>query len=171
MYQLRFHLLSGEAPDAAKFKIPGKICFLWNCQYAEARDEMMELRVYYEDTDAAGVVYHSNYLNFLERARTEFFRNNHLSVSKMAAAGFVFPVVKIEAAYRYPAVHDDLLLITTTPLKVGGSTFELRQQVLRQPDKKLLFEAVVTLACINTARRAQRIPIEVRSFLESRLSK
>lgn len=129
----------------------------------------MEVRVYYEDTDTAGVVYHSNYLNFLERARTELFRSQGLSVAKMAADGSIFPVIKIEISFKFPAVHDDLLLITTIPLKVGGSSFVLRQQVLRQPDKKLMVDAEVTLACINATGKPKRIPVEVRSFLESRL--
>lgn len=129
----------------------------------------MEVRVYYEDTDTAGVVYHSNYLNFLERARTELFRSHGLSVAKMAADGSIFPVIKIEILFKFPAVHDDLLLITTTPLKVGGSSLVLRQQVLRQPDKKLMVDAEVTLACINATGKPKRIPAEVRSFLESRL--
>lgn len=129
----------------------------------------MEVRVYYEDTDTAGVVYHSNYLNFMERARTELFRSHGLLVAKMAADGFIFPVVKIEALFKYPAVHDDLLLITTTPLKVCGSSFTLRQQVLRQPDKKLIVDAVVKLACINATGRPTRIPLEISTFLRNRL--
>lgn len=129
----------------------------------------MEVRVYYEDTDAAGVVYHSNYLNFLERARTELFRSHDLFVAQLAADGFIFPVIKIEATFKHPAVHDDLLQIITLPLRVGGSSFELRQQILRQPDKKLIVDAVVTLACINATGRPKRIPLEIRSFLKSRL--
>jgi acyl-CoA thioester hydrolase len=129
----------------------------------------VEVRVYYEDTDTAGVVYHSNYLNFMERARTELFRSHGLSVAKMAADGFIFPVVKIEVLFKYPAVHDDLLLITTAPLNVSGSSFMLRQQVLRQPDKKLIVDAAVTLACINASGRPKRIPLEISTFLKNRL--
>lgn len=130
---------------------------------------MMEVRVYYEDTDTAGVVYHSNYLNFMERARTEFFRSHGFVVAKMAEAGFIFPVVRVEVAFKHPALHDDLLLITTTPLKVSGSSFVLNQQVLRKSDKKLMVDSVVTLACINAAGRPKRIPLEICTFLKSRL--
>jgi acyl-CoA thioester hydrolase len=105
----------------------------------------------------------------MERARTELFRSHGLLVAKMAADGFVFPVVKVEAMFKFPAVHDDLLLITTKPLKINGSSFTLMQQVLRQPDKKLLVDAVVTLACINAAGRPKRIPASVSSFLKTRM--
>ena len=68
----------------------------------------MEVRIYYEDTDAAGVVYHANYLKFFERARTEYFRDRGLFVAELAAAGFVFPVVRMEVDFISPARHDDL---------------------------------------------------------------
>ena len=63
----------------------------------------MEVRIYYDDTDAGGVVYHANYLRYLERGRTEFLRDRGLSVQAMHEAGIIFPVVAIEINYRAPA--------------------------------------------------------------------
>jgi len=130
----------------------------------------MEIRVYYEDTDAGGVVYHANYLKYFERARTEYLRERGLSVSLLAAAGNVFPVVRMEIDFKAPGLHDDLLSIATQPEKVGNSSFSLRQQVLRPADGRLLVDAVVTLACVSPTLKARRIPIEVRQVLEAACS-
>lgn len=130
----------------------------------------MNIRVYYEDTDAAGVVYHSNYLNYFERARTEYLRERGCSVADLAAEGSVFPVVRMEIDFKSPARHDDLLEVTTEPLRAGGSSFMLRQQVIRTADRKLLVEAQVTLACVSPELKARRIPQEVRELLAAGLS-
>jgi acyl-CoA thioester hydrolase len=127
----------------------------------------MEVRTYYEDTDAAGVVYHANYLKFLERARTEYFREKGLSVSELAAAGFVFPVVRMEIDFRSPARHDDLLTIETAPESSSGSSFTLRQRIFRNSDERLLVSATVKLACIGPDLKARRIPAEVGRVLDA----
>jgi acyl-CoA thioester hydrolase len=125
----------------------------------------MLIRVYYEDTDAAGVVYHSNYLNFMERARSEYLRQNGLSVAELAAEGAVFPVVQMQIDFKMPAKHDELLRVITVPVRVGGSSFTLRQCVQRESDGRLMVEALVTLACITPGLKAKRIPVAVRELL------
>jgi acyl-CoA thioester hydrolase len=130
----------------------------------------MELRIYYEDTDAAGVVYHANYLKYFERARTEYFREHGLFVAELAAAGFVFPVVKMEIVFSSPARHDDLLEVTTIPSRTGGSSFCMHQQITRKHDGKLLVDALVTLACVSPELKACRIPIDVRQVLSREIS-
>lgn len=127
----------------------------------------MNVRVYYEDTDAAGVVYHANYLNFLERARTEYLRDRGFSIAELAKSGAVFPVIRVELDFKSPACHDDLLSILTRPMRVGGSSFVLHQQIRR--DDKLLVDAYVTLACINDFHKPKRVPLEVRKILEQEL--
>lgn len=129
----------------------------------------MEVRIYYEDTDAGGVVYHANYIKYLERARTEFFRSHGFFVAELAGNGFVFPVVRLEIDFRAPALHDDLLSVETHPTRVGGSSFTLNQNITRKSDGKLLAEGVVTLACVSPALKARRIPPEIRSMLEAEL--
>jgi acyl-CoA thioester hydrolase len=126
----------------------------------------MEVRIYYEDTDAAGVVYHANYLKYFERARTEYFRARGLLVAELAAAGYVFPVVRMEIDFRAPACHDDLLKVETIPAHCGGSSFSLRQRIFRISDDRLLVEALVKLACIGPDLKARRIPKEVRQVVE-----
>ena len=93
----------------------------------------MLLRVYYEDTDAAGVVYHSNYLNYCERARTEYLRERGWSVAELASDGAVFPVVRMEIDFKAPARHDDLLQVITTPLRVGGSSLSCASRYTVHP--------------------------------------
>lgn len=131
---------------------------------------LMEVRIYYEDTDAAGVVYHANYLKYFERARSEYLRERGVSVSELASQGFVFPVVRVEMDFRSPALHDDLLVIHTSPEQVKGSSFTLRQQAFRKADGGLLADALITLACVGPGLKARRIPPRVKSLLEAGLS-
>lgn len=130
----------------------------------------MEVRIYYEDTDAAGVVYHANYLKYFERARTEYFRAGGLSVAELASEGFVFPVIRVEMDFRAPALHDDLVSITTYPEQVKGSSFTLRQQVVRKVDGRLLVEALITLACVGPGLKARRIPPGAKRLLDGELA-
>ena len=128
----------------------------------------MEVRIYYDDTDAGGVVYHANYLCYMERGRTEFLRDHGLSVRAMHDMGIIFPVVAIEANYRSPGRLDDLLEVTTQIAAVRSS-FVAAQQVLRKEDGKLLVDARVTLACVGEQMRARRLPPELRELFESLL--
>ncbi len=129
----------------------------------------MNVRIYYEDTDAGGVVYHTNYIKYMERARTEYFRDHGFLVAELARAGFVFPVVKLDIDFKSPALHDDLLSVMTTPVRVGGSSVTLCQKIVRVSDDKLLVQGMVTLACISPTFKARRIPLEIRTMLETEL--
>ena len=131
----------------------------------------MDVRIYYEDTDAGGVVYHANYIKYLERARTEYFRRHGILVADLARNGFVFPVIRLEIDFKAPAFHDDLLSVTTCPARVGGSSVTICQKIVRKNDGKLLVEGLVTLACISPALKARRIPLEIRQMLEAELEK
>ncbi len=127
----------------------------------------MEVRIYYEDTDAGGVVYHSNYISYMERARTEFLRKHGLSVREMHDMGIIFPVVSIEANFRSPARLDDLLEVRTQIAALKNSSFTAAQQVVRKDDGKLLVEAKVTLACVNPEMKPRRLPQEIRDLFSS----
>ncbi len=127
----------------------------------------MHLRIYYEDTDAGGVVYHANYLGFFERARTEFFRLRGLSVKQLHDDGFIFPVVRVEVDFKAPAVLDDLLRIDTTLLETGRTSFTLQQQVIRQEDEKLLVAAKITLVCVAPGMKAKRLPLPLLEALNT----
>lgn len=121
----------------------------------------MEIRIYYEDTDAAGIVYHSNYLKYLERARTEYLRERGFIVAELAKNGMLFPVIKMEIAFKYPAFHDDLLCVKTIPVSISRSFFIFQQQLYRIIDDRLLVDAFVKLACVKPNLKPQRIPADL----------
>lgn len=120
------------------------------------------IRVYYEDTDLAGIVYYANYLRFIERARTEMLRAAGFDQDAMRAdPGLVFAVRKVDADYLAPARFDDLLEVTTEVLRVSGARIVLRQSVARTGEKAL-FTAEVTLVALDNQGRAARVPADIR---------
>jgi acyl-CoA thioester hydrolase len=122
------------------------------------------IRVYYEDTDLAGIVYYANYLKFIERARTEWVRGLGIDQGRLRAdEGIVFAVRRVEADYLKPAKFDDELTVVTRPEAVTGARIVLEQAVLRGAER--LFVAQVTLVCFTDAGHATRIPAEIRRKL------
>jgi len=122
------------------------------------------IRVYYEDTDLAGIVYYANYLKFIERARTEWVRTLGIDQSRLKQdAGVVFAVRRLEAEYLSPARFDDLLEVETELLETTAARIVLAQRVRR--GGTVLFEAVVTLAALTGAGRPARLPAEFRGAL------
>ncbi len=126
----------------------------------------MEIRVYYADTDAGGVVYYANYLKYFEEGRTEYLRDRGFSVAEMARQGIAFPVVRLEINYRAPALQDDLLSVETAVMEIGKSSFTLVHQVVRTVDGKLLVEGKVKLACVGPERKPKRLPEEIIQALQ-----
>jgi acyl-CoA thioester hydrolase len=126
------------------------------------------VRVYYEDTDLAGLVYYANYLKFIERGRTEALRAAGVDQSALRAqSGLVFVVSRIEADYLRPAAFDDLLDVESRVLRLGAASVELDQRIARAG--QALFRARVRLACIDGAGRPARLPAPVRVALEGLL--
>lgn len=123
------------------------------------------VRVYYEDTDAAGVVYYANYLKFLERARTEWLRARGLEQDELARThGVVFVVRAIAAEYLLPARFNDAVVATVESPRIDGAKLLADQRVLR--GETVLLTARITAACVNTRTfRAARIPREVAELL------
>ena len=121
-------------------------------------------RVYYEDTDLAGIVYYANYLRFIERARTEFVRILGVDqVALKAEQGLVFAVRRLEADYIAPARFDDLLEVETSLSALSPARITLQQDVMRAGET--LFSASVVLVCLSENGRPQRIPAEFRTGL------
>jgi acyl-CoA thioester hydrolase len=119
------------------------------------------LRVYYEDTDLAGIVYYANYLKFIERARSEWVRGLGIDQGRLKAeADIVFAVRRVEADYLAPARFDDLLTVETRVRAVGPARLILEQDVLRGPAR--LFACVVTLVALTGAGRPARLPADIR---------
>lgn len=125
------------------------------------------LRVYYEDTDAAGVVYHAGYLGFAERARTEALRDLGVPHAEMAALhDLMFMVRRVKIDYLAPARLDESLVVETVPLAVRGASVLLRQRVLRERDGQALAELELELVCVRQRdQRPGRIPPRWRDAL------
>ncbi len=126
------------------------------------------VRVYYEDTDAGGIVYYANYLKFAERARTEWLR--HVGMDHAALlrdGGLFFAVRRCAVDYRRPARLDDMLEIATRLLAFGAATIDLEQAVAR--DAVDLVHLQVRLACVASDGRPARLPAALRAALVNHL--
>ena len=123
------------------------------------------LRIYFEDTDAGGLVYHANYLHFAERARTEALRAMGLPHSEMMRQhGIIFVVRRVELDYQRPARLDDWLTIETKTVSVGGASVRLSQRVKRGEETLVVVDLTLVSLRLQTGR-AERIPAPWRVAL------
>jgi acyl-CoA thioester hydrolase len=107
------------------------------------------IRVYYEDTDAAGIVFYANYLRYMERARTEWLRSVGYEHDMLKNKyGILFAVKNVSIEYIKPAYLDDLLTVTSTLLKKRGASL-IFQQIIKNENNELLIEAEIKVACLN----------------------
>ena len=122
------------------------------------------VRVYYEDTDAGGLVYHASYLRFAERARTEALRLAGTEQNRMLAdTGLGFVVRRMEIDFRAPAVLDDLLEVVTRMSDIGGASLRAEQNIRRAGHT--LVHMLLKLACIDRRGRPARMPLPLRAAL------
>jgi acyl-CoA thioester hydrolase len=119
-----------------------------------------EIRVYYEDTDMAGIVYYANYLRFIERARSDWVREVGIDQLAMKEAGVVFAVRRVEADYVSPARFDDILEVRTTLDSLSSARMVMAQEVWR--GDILIFTAKVLIVCIGASGKPVRLPAECR---------
>jgi acyl-CoA thioester hydrolase len=126
--------------------------------------DVLWVRIYYEDTDFSGRVYHASYLRFLERGRTEWLRRRGFAHRDLAeSSGAMFAVRSLQIEYLAPAMMDDLLEVETSVALVRGASIKFHQRVLRS-DKELV-TAEVLVASIRDGRPA-RIPADLRHSLQ-----
>jgi acyl-CoA thioester hydrolase len=131
---------------------------------------VMPVRVYYEDTDFSGIVYHANYLRFMERGRTNYLRllgADHgalFAQARMEEPGLAFVVRAMQIEFLRPARMDDVLEVETAPAQVKGASIMLRQRVMRADDT--LVEARVRVACVSGGR-ARPIPKALRRAMQA----
>jgi acyl-CoA thioester hydrolase len=143
-----------------------------NCHWATIADMSkskvfsLPVRVYFQDTDAGGVVYHANYLNFMERARTEWLRaHGYSNAGLMKEFGMVFVVRSMKLDYLKPALLDDLLDVTAQIKDIGRSRLTLLQTILCRDE--VLTEAEVHLVCVSLASfKPASVPEVLRTQLE-----
>jgi len=122
------------------------------------------LRVFYEDTDAGGMVYHANYLKFAERGRSEMLRSLGFPHRKLGAEqGVGFAVRRCAVEYRAPARLEDALTVDTRLTEIGAATLNLHQQVCR--DGQVLADLEILVACIGRDGKPRRLPSALRAAL------
>jgi len=124
----------------------------------------LPLRVYWEDTDAGGIVYHASYIRWMERGRTEYLRALGLDQRAMRAAGTRFVVKSIAMDFRRPALFDDSLIICTQCTRLRAASLLLLQQVTRGSD--IMTTAEVLCAAIDDDDRPMRLPADLRGQID-----
>jgi len=122
----------------------------------------LSIRVYYEDTDAGGIVYHANYLKYCERGRTDFLRLLGIRHSRLDNLAFV--VRRMGCEFLKPARLDDVVEVETRLCELGGARIDLAQEVTRRAD--VLFTAAVTVALVDATGRPRRLPKEMAELLK-----
>ena len=132
-------------------------------------EHVFPIRVYYEDTDAGGIVYYANYLKFAERARTEMLRHGGLDQSRIfAEQGVMFAVRRCAVDYLRPGRLDDLLMVSTRLIGARGARVDLEQRVQKVGDENHdLAILTVQLACVDRRARPVRWPDEILALLEN----
>ena len=125
---------------------------------------IFNFRVYYEDTDMAGIVYYANYLKFIERGRSTLVREAGIDQNNLKDQGFVFAVRHVAADYLAPARMDDMLRVETKLASVGRTKIVFDQRVFR--DEKMLFSSEVSVVFMSLAGRPTRLSDEIKAKLQ-----
>lgn len=126
----------------------------------------LPVRVYYEDTDAGSVVYHARYLGFAERARTEMLRDGgYVHSELLKEKGIAFAVRHLDIDFKKAATLDDLLMIESKVVRIGGASFDVAQTIKRDGD--VIADLKVVLVCMDVETlSARRLPEEIRTLFE-----
>jgi len=127
----------------------------------------LSLRVYYENTDFSGIVYHAEYLRFLERGRTEFLRDLGIQQQQLAQEKRYFVVTHMDIAFKGAATMDDVIVVKTQLIALSRAQLTLQQKVVGE--EKILLEAIVKLAFINEEKRPQRLSNTIYMALSEHL--
>jgi acyl-CoA thioester hydrolase len=122
----------------------------------------LRVKIYYEDTDAGGVVYYANYLKYMERARTEYLLERGINVSEFHNNGCLFAVVDVDIHYKRPAKLGQTIEVTTEVIAMTAVTISIKHHIMR--DDALLVEADVRIACIDRNGKPTRIPDEMKGI-------
>lgn len=125
------------------------------------------IRVYIEDTDAGGIVYHANHIRFMERARTEWLRSTGIA-HYWHQKDYSFVVHQIQVKYVRPILMDDLITVTARVISCKAASFVLQQNIYR--GEILLASGEVTLACLNKDLMLRRLPDEIRDLIQKELA-
>ena len=121
---------------------------------------MLEINIYYEDTDCGGVVYYANYLRYFERARTEYIKSKGISLAELQKKGIVFTVSRVEIQYLSPAHYGETLLISTEISEMKKASLTIHHVITDKKDGRTIVTGTTKLACVNSTGRPTRFPEE-----------
>ena len=129
----------------------------------------LPVRIYYEDTDAGGIIYHANYLKFAERGRTELLRDcGYENLGLQHDPGILFVVRHAENDYLKPGVLDDMLEMQSTITIMKNTSFVMEQNLIRTQDQTILCKMKITLVCVDVnSIKPVRIPNDIRKKFEA----
>lgn len=121
------------------------------------------VRVYVEDVDYMGVVYHANYLCYFERSRTEILRTHNVHLSDLVKKDILFAISALEVNYKFPARLDDLLTVSTEITNLKACTFMFQQRMINQHDQ-LICTAKINVVCVNSNLKPMRLPNAIKEL-------
>ncbi len=127
----------------------------------------MEVRIYYEDTDCGGVVYHSNYLNYMERGRTELLRDLGINLADFHKEGTLFAITEANIKYRFPARYNDLLTVNTTITEVTSYRIEFKAEIFNQDGVKCSQGTIKMVGFSAETSKVKRLPDDIITLLEN----
>ncbi len=130
----------------------------------EGREHQLPVRIYYEDTDFSGIVYHANYLRYFERGRSDFFRLVGISHTELAQADTAFAIIRMELDFKRSARIDDALVVRTTYDSVKGPRLFVSQKITRGDD--VICQAQGVAVCITLDGRPRKPTAQMRAQLE-----
>lgn len=133
---------------------------------AETQNFNIDVTVYFEDTDAGGIVYHANYLKYMERARTDWVKSFGVSQQQLLEQNIAFVVKDMQIEFHQSAKLDEVLTVDCQPTKIGSASIIIHQEISAVNNK--LVSATVKIACVNvTTKRPCRIPIQILREMRS----
>jgi len=121
-------------------------------------NHLMDVNIYYEDTDCGGVVYYANYLRFMERARTEYLASRGYSVKTLMDQGTIFMVFRVEIDYKAPARYGDIIEIETWVRDVSRATMIFEHVMREKTSRRVLVECRAKVVCVDQTGRPKRLP-------------
>lgn len=131
-------------------------------------NHVMEIKIYYEDTDCGGVVYYANYLRYMERARTEYMASCGASVKELMDQGYLFVIGRVEVDYRSSARYGDTLVIETWFPEITAASFLVEHTMKEKNSRRLIAECKTRAVCVDKSGKPTRIPKDVSEKLRSK---
>lgn len=130
----------------------------------------MEIKMYYEDTDAGGIIYYANHVKYMERGRTEYLDSLGISLPRLMEQGELFTVTDLELHYRSYAQYGDVLVVETRLRELAAAALTLEHRIKEKNSNRLVAEGSTKLVCVSKRGKAKRMPGSMHKTLEAELA-